>query len=111
MAYATRSARSSPLARSSSPNPPNCRAARGSPFALPDTSSAPRQPMSNGPAGVSSSPAISAAIPTPRSEEHTPELLSLMRISYAVSCMKKQNDSYDDKQIYLQSLVIHLINT
>src|SRR3546814_5578823 len=29
------------------------------------------------------------AIPTPRSEEHTSELQSLMRISYAVFCLKK----------------------
>src|SRR3546814_5635662 len=28
---------------------------------------------------------------TPRSEEHTSELSSLMRISYAVFCLKKQN--------------------
>src|SRR3546814_4863115 len=27
----------------------------------------------------------------PRSEEHTPELQSLMRISYAVFCLKKKN--------------------
>src|SRR3546814_21174520 len=29
----------------------------------------------------------------PRSEEHTSELQSLMRISYAVFCLKKKNDS------------------
>src|SRR3546814_6281658 len=29
---------------------------------------------------------------TTRSEEHTSELQSLMRISYAVFCLKKQND-------------------
>src|SRR3546814_7731827 len=28
---------------------------------------------------------------TPRSEEHTAELQSLMRITYAVFCLKKQN--------------------
>src|SRR3546814_9645302 len=31
------------------------------------------------------------AIPLPRSEEHTSELQSLMRISYAVFCLKKKN--------------------
>src|SRR3546814_3060897 len=31
--------------------------------------------------------------PRPRSEEHTSELQSLMRISYAVSCLKKHNTS------------------
>src|SRR3546814_4729146 len=30
-------------------------------------------------------------VPTPRSEEHTSELQSLMRISYAVFCLKKKN--------------------
>src|SRR3546814_3118157 len=29
-----------------------------------------------------------------RSEEHTSELQSLMRISYAVSCLKKKNDEH-----------------
>src|SRR3546814_9749032 len=32
----------------------------------------------------------------PRSEEHTSELQSLMRISYAVSCLKKQNYTIQD---------------
>src|SRR3546814_4028996 len=30
---------------------------------------------------------------SPRSEEHTSELQSLMRISYAVFCLKKQNNN------------------
>src|SRR3546814_4791559 len=34
-----------------------------------------------------------------RSEEHTSELQSLMRISYAVFCLKKKNKK-DNKQIY-----------
>src|SRR3546814_8913665 len=33
-----------------------------------------------------------------RSEEHTSELQSLMRISYAVFCLKKKNKSKDKKQ-------------
>src|SRR3546814_4423369 len=32
--------------------------------------------------------------PVPRSEEHTSELQSLMRISYAVFCLKKKNIIY-----------------
>src|SRR3546814_967199 len=32
-------------------------------------------------------------VPGPRSEEHTSELQSLMRISYAVFCLKKQTTS------------------
>src|SRR3546814_10410854 len=32
--------------------------------------------------------------PPERSEEHTSELQSLMRISYAVFCLKKKNNTY-----------------
>src|SRR3546814_5953315 len=32
--------------------------------------------------------------PQPRSEEHTSELQSLMRISYAVFCLKKKRNKY-----------------
>src|SRR3546814_8582320 len=34
----------------------------------------------------------------PRSEEHTSELQSLMRISYAVFCLKKKNIAQTDKK-------------
>src|SRR3546814_2031938 len=34
---------------------------------------------------------VSAPASAPRSEEHTSELQSLMRISYAVFCLKKKN--------------------
>src|SRR3546814_1487609 len=34
-----------------------------------------------------------AALTTDRSEEHTSELQSLMRISYAVFCLKKKNNT------------------
>src|SRR3546814_7583494 len=37
------------------------------------------------------SPRIEGDIPRPRSEEHTSELQSLMRISYAVFCLKNKN--------------------
>src|SRR3546814_8668487 len=36
----------------------------------------------------------SAFAHSPRSEEHTSELQSLMRISYAVSCLKQNNRSH-----------------
>src|SRR3546814_5720711 len=36
---------------------------------------------------------ISARMVRPRSEEHTSELQSLMRISYAVFCLKKKNNN------------------
>src|SRR3546814_6780538 len=37
---------------------------------------------------------IIAALELARSEEHTSELQSLMRISYAVFCLKKKNKRY-----------------
>src|SRR3546814_2245912 len=37
---------------------------------------------------------------TGRSEEHTSELQSLMRISYAVFCLKKKKDTHDDQMIH-----------
>src|SRR3546814_10256183 len=40
---------------------------------------------------VLSAPTMRAANITGRSEEHTSELQSLMRISYAVFCLKKKN--------------------
>src|SRR3546814_9057743 len=50
------------------------------------------------PTGASPQPAGSArAAPragAPRSEEHTSELQSLMRISYAVFCLKKKTNTY-----------------
>src|SRR3546814_6208536 len=68
-------------------------------------------------------PTIKPAIPfkavSRRSEEHTSELQSLMRISYAVFCLKKkthhndkdtptQNDHYHDHHIqYLQFHTTH----
>src|SRR3546814_3273883 len=36
-----------------------------------------------------------AAVPIHRSEEHTSELQSLMRISYAVFCLKNKNYNFD----------------
>src|SRR3546814_10280821 len=35
-----------------------------------------------------------------RSEEHTSELQSLMRISYAVFCLKKKNTTYYTQYLY-----------
>src|SRR3546814_2353036 len=37
------------------------------------------------------------AVETYRSEEHTSELQSLMRISYAVFCLKKKNNKHNTK--------------
>src|SRR3546814_6661379 len=45
------------------------------------------------PAGMASTARDRSARRAPRSEEHTSELQSLMRISYAVFCLKKTNTS------------------
>src|SRR3546814_7176829 len=42
------------------------------------------------PAGLKSKPESAEAPPAARSEEHTSELQSLMRSSYAVFCLKKK---------------------
>src|SRR3546814_1903815 len=45
-------------------------------------------------AGVAATCAVCATVkPISRSEEHTSELQSLMRISYAVFCLKKKNNT------------------
>src|SRR3546814_9770711 len=43
-------------------------------------------------------PAIRAVAPAGRSEEHTSELQSLMRISYAVFCLKKKKTIKNDTE-------------
>src|SRR3546814_7818400 len=48
--------------------------------------------------------AVTLRPPVPRSEEHTSELQSLMRISYAVFCLKKKNK-------YHTSTARHKFNT
>src|SRR3546814_3589087 len=44
-------------------------------------------------------PADTCITASVRSEEHTSELQSLMRISYAVFCLTKKNNSYTKKNI------------
>src|SRR3546814_7935115 len=49
-----------------------------------------------------------AGIDFPRSEEHTSELQSLMRISYAVFCLKKKKRKHErDIQTYRIHTTIH----
>src|SRR3546814_3867874 len=50
--------------------------------------------------------AMSCAFTAVRSEEHTSELQSLMRNSYAVSCLKKQKTSHTAQK--LQTTIIHI---
>src|SRR3546814_2251335 len=48
--------------------------------------------------------ATSALTLAPRSEEHTSELQSLMRISYAVFCLKKKKTPEDYNYVYQNSM-------
>src|SRR3546814_6614987 len=56
-----------------------------------------RVPLSNKPTGASSEP---------RSEEHTSELQSLMRNSYAVFCLKKKKKIHKNNTEYKKQLKI-----
>src|SRR3546814_5335007 len=45
---------------------------------------------------------------SPRSEEHTSELQSLMRISYAVFCLKQKNhicNTYSNVTLYIETIL------
>src|SRR3546814_5040289 len=42
-----------------------------------------------------------------RSEEHTSELQSLMRISYAVFCLKKKNPKHNETRHHILSHTLH----
>src|SRR3546814_6408653 len=48
------------------------------------------------------------ALRSPRSEEHTSELQSLMRISYAVFCLKKTNKQHTYLVYILSPIIISL---
>src|SRR3546814_1590422 len=91
------------------PSPPACGRGDGgggdrcnAPFAMRRAPCYRRRVMANTPDDLSSS---APADSTDRSEEHTSELQSLMRISYAVFCLKKktkhikQNNTYNTTNI------------
>src|SRR3546814_3777926 len=64
--------------------------------------SAPRQPS----ASIFATAASIRAALASRSEEHTSELQSLMRISYAVFCLKKKNTKHkNDHKQYTKTLI------
>src|SRR3546814_4214112 len=68
-----------------------------------------------------SSIAQSTSVPSPllrapitaasRSEEHTSELQSLMRISYAVFCLKKKKNTYTQQQNNHKTIINHCDKT
>src|SRR3546814_5058672 len=49
--------------------------------------------LHGGGAAACALPPVRPPLPGPRSEEHTSELQSLMRISYAVFCLKKKKNT------------------
>src|SRR3546814_3357456 len=57
-------------------------------------------------------PERSGASPARRSEEHTSELQSLMRISYAVFCLKKKTQVFGNafRNVYTEAHVYELEN-
>src|SRR3546814_6724630 len=57
----------------------------------PTTSTIEKDSTANTPVMVKWLVTVSGCTPPSRSEEHTSELQSLMRISYAVFCLKKKN--------------------
>src|SRR3546814_2510394 len=61
------------------------------------------------PLAVRRSPA--AALPPESSEEHTSELQSLMRISYAVFCLKKKTNISNTHTYKYNTLIPHTYNT
>src|SRR3546814_9412889 len=50
---------------------------------------------------------LGVGLPPPRSEEHTSELQSLMRISYAVFCLKKKKNQ--KSSTYSTQLITHTL--
>src|SRR3546814_1998678 len=77
------------------PTPPT--SGRASILANSARSSAPR-PIWRCRSGVGPATSRGCARSTPRSEEHTSELQSLMRISYAVFCLKKKTKRYANQK-------------
>src|SRR3546814_9128019 len=63
--------------------------------------------------GVNDAPEVASdtAVVVKRSEEHTSELQSLMRISYAVFCLKKKTTTKKNRRViqeYIQHRNIHI---
>src|SRR3546814_3828257 len=55
------------------------------------------------------SPAAASNVASARSEEHTSELQSLMRISYAVFCLKKKNNINNNSATHIHLICILLL--
>src|SRR3546814_5013052 len=62
----------------------------------------PDQPLSPQEGGRAGTVRPFGQLPEERSEEHTSELQSLMRISYAVFCLKKKKKTYNKKKRYIK---------
>src|SRR3546814_7265211 len=78
------------------------------------SASAPARRRGAAKAGNRASRSTSAARKTRRSEEHTSELQSLMRISYAVFCLKKKNKKKEIQTLFhntLRTTKVDIINS
>src|SRR3546814_5460992 len=63
----------------------------------------PESPVPSNPAPASLSMSRRSVTSLSRSEEHTSELQSLMRISYAVFCLKKKNTKNNKRHVKIQT--------
>src|SRR3546814_2419966 len=83
--------------------------------ATPSSTRAPSRVASSAMMTLSTMPSASSASGLPssirRSEEHTSELQSLMRISYAVFCLKKKNNKITNQPHQTTSLKQHSLTT
>src|SRR3546814_1399757 len=71
----------------------------------------PVAPTAAAPPSTKAIQSIEVALIQPRSEEHTSELQSLMRISYAVFCLKKKKYyKQKSKQTIMTSVLVHHIS-
>src|SRR3546814_8460271 len=84
-------------------------AADGSVAKVPSTPADPGAAVRGGVAAVVAGELVKGALPrSRRSEEHTSELQSLMRISYAVFCLKKKKERSTRRlQLHVQSITPH----
>src|SRR3546814_6579491 len=80
--------------RTAAPCRPRTAAGRMATSSAPASSCACRRCRPNDVSSDEVSPMKTASVPLPRSEEHTSELQSLMRISYAVFCLKKKKKRF-----------------
>src|SRR3546814_7243548 len=78
-------------------------AANARPMPLPAPVTSARRPSNRNEGVLGKSMSLGPAQRFNRSEEHTPELQSLLRISYAVFCLKKKNKQTTHNNSYIKA--------